>query len=87
MREVKPNLDIFSDQQFAEFRQTLDSEMKHLHSLVLGTTVKQAEPISDEEEECRVSVDATKIDHILCWIRWSICVVCTLPSGASQPFS
>ena len=51
MREVKPELDIFKDQGFSEFRRTLDSEMKRLCSLGLGTTVKQAEPITNEEED------------------------------------
>ena len=51
VREVKPDLDIFKDQGFSEFRRTLDAEMKRLRSLGLGTTVKQAEPITNEEED------------------------------------
>ena len=45
VREVKPDLDVFKDKAFGEFRRTLDAEMKRLRSLGLGTTVKQAEPI------------------------------------------
>ena len=51
VRKVKPDLDIFKDQGFGEFHCTLDAEMKILHSLGLGTTVKQAEPITNEEED------------------------------------
>ena len=54
VREVKPDLDVFKDQAFGEFRRTLDAEMKRLCtlcSLGLGTTVKQAEPITDDEED------------------------------------
>lgn len=51
VHEGKPELDIFQDQSFAQFHKTLDAEMKRLCSLGLGTTVKQAEPISDAEED------------------------------------
>ena len=51
VREVKPDLDIFKDQQFSDFRRTLDAEMKRLRSLGIGTTTKQAEPITDAEEQ------------------------------------
>ena len=51
VREVKPELDIFKDPTFADFRKTLDAEMKRLRSLGHGTRVKQAEPISETEED------------------------------------
>lgn len=51
VREVKPDLDIFKDLQFSEFCRTLDAEMKRLRSLGIGTSTKQAEPITDAEEE------------------------------------
>ena len=44
-------LDLFSDRQFADFRRTIDSEMNHLHSEGIGTTVKRVEPITKQEEE------------------------------------
>lgn len=52
VQEVEPALDLFRDQQLAEFRRTLDSEMKHLRLEGLGTMVKQAERTTNEEEEC-----------------------------------
>ena len=51
VREVKPDLDIFKEPTFADFRKTLDAEMKRLRSLGHGTRVKQAEPISETEED------------------------------------
>ena len=46
-----PSLDIFKDPFFAEFRSTLDAEMKRLQQLGIGSKKKQAEPLTDEEEE------------------------------------
>ena len=42
---------IFQDPSFAEFRSTLDSEMKKIQSLGIGTKKKQAEPLTIDEEE------------------------------------
>ena len=39
-----------SDAIFGNFRLTLDAEMKRLHGLGLGTSTKQAEPITPDEE-------------------------------------
>ena len=39
-----------SDVAFGDFRATLDAEMKRLHGLGLGTTTKQAQPITPDEE-------------------------------------
>ena len=36
---------------FAEFRATLDGEMKRLQSLGIGAKKRQAEPLTEEEEE------------------------------------
>ena len=36
VRELKPDLDIYKDRQFTEFRRTLDAEMKRLRSLGIG---------------------------------------------------
>ena len=51
VREVKPKLDIFREHTFANFRKTLDAEMKRLRTLGHGTHVKQAEPVSDAEKD------------------------------------
>ena len=55
MRHIRlngnPSLDVFNDQDFAQFRQTLDSEMKRLQKLGLGSSRKQAEPLTESEEE------------------------------------
>ena len=47
----KHELDIFRDPAFAKLRATLDSEMKRVQSLGIGTKKRQAEPLTDEEEE------------------------------------
>ena len=39
-----------SNARFGNFRVTLDAEMKRLHGLGLGTSSKQAEPITPNEE-------------------------------------
>ena len=46
-----PTLDIYKDSLFAEFRATLDAEMKRLQRLGIGSKTKQAEPLTEEEEE------------------------------------
>ena len=43
--------DIFKDSSFADFRATLDGEMKRLQSLGIGAKKRQAEPLTEEEEE------------------------------------
>ena len=47
----RPSIDFFKDAEFASFRQTLDAEMKRLKSTGLGSKPKQAEPLSEEDEE------------------------------------
>ena len=44
------DIDIFKDPSFAEFRATLDSEMKKTQSLGIGSKKRQAEPLTLEEE-------------------------------------
>ena len=46
-----PTLDIYKDSVFANLRSTLDAEMKRLRHLGLGSSKKQAEPLTEEEEE------------------------------------
>ena len=47
----KPELDIFKDKELVQFRAVLDSEMKRLQGLGIGTAQRIAEPITFEEEE------------------------------------
>lgn len=47
----RPDVDFFRDIRFSEFRQSLDSEMKRLLSLGIKTKKKQAEVLTEEEEE------------------------------------
>ena len=55
MRHIRwngqPSIDFFKGSEFSEFRASLDSEMKRLQGLGIGTTKKQAEIISEAEEE------------------------------------
>ena len=46
----KPELDIFKDKEFAEFRTVLDSQMKRLQAAGIGSNKKKAEPITVKEE-------------------------------------
>ena len=47
----KPNIDFFKDVEFADFRTSLDAEMKRLQAKGKGSGKKQAEPLTTEEEE------------------------------------
>ena len=47
----RPDIDIFKDSLFADFRATLDGEMKQLQSLGIGAKKRQAESLTEEEEE------------------------------------
>ncbi len=48
---TKPEIDFYKDSEISIFRSSLDAEMKRLQSKGLGSTHKQAEPITPEEEE------------------------------------
>ena len=50
VRDIKPDVNFFTDAAFNGFQKTLDSEMKRLTSLGIGVKKRQAEPISVEEE-------------------------------------
>ena len=43
-----PSMKIFKDEIFAEFRVTLDAEMKRLTAIGLGSKKRQAEPLSED---------------------------------------
>ena len=45
-----PSHDIFKDSAFAEFRSSLNAEMKQLQARGLGSKQRQAEPITEEED-------------------------------------
>ena len=47
----KPGLDFFKDADFDKFRCSLDAEMKRLQSNGVGSKRRQAEPLTEEEEE------------------------------------
>ena len=47
----KPSLDFFKDPEFADFRASIDAEMKRLQAAGLGSKRKQAEPLTREEVE------------------------------------
>ena len=53
MRHVRNSIngvDFFKDPEFAGLRRTLDAEMKRLQSKGLGSTLKQAEPITIDRD-------------------------------------
>ena len=47
----KPSIDFFSDPNFSEFKASLDSEMKRLQQKGAGSQKKQAEILTENEEE------------------------------------
>lgn len=47
----RPFIDPFKDSEFAPFQQKLDTEMKGLKSTGLGSKPKQAEPLTEKDEE------------------------------------
>ena len=47
------HVDFFKDPEFANIQSTLDSEMKRIQPSGIGSRPKQAEIISEEEEELR----------------------------------
>ena len=55
MRHVQgtgqPSIDFFKDPEFADFRGSLDAEMKRLQQLEIGSTKKQAETLTDTKED------------------------------------
>ena len=60
----RPEIDIFKDSNFTDFCATLDGEMKCLQSLGLGTKKRQAEPLTEAEENLLWSSGALG-DHSL----------------------
>ena len=46
-----PSVDFFADIEFIDFRATLDAEMKRLQVKGIGSKKKQAEPLTEQEEE------------------------------------
>ena len=51
MRENGRNIDLFNDPGFASFRASLDAEMKRISGAGIGSKKRQAEIITEEEEE------------------------------------
>ncbi len=51
IRETRPGINIFIESCCDGFRKTLDGQMKRLRSLGHGVVVRQAEPVTTEEEE------------------------------------
>jgi len=47
----QPSIDFFSDSDFVDFKASLDAEMKRLQSEGIGSSKRQAEVLTQEEEE------------------------------------
>ena len=60
----QPNFDFLKDPEFANFRTSLDAEMKRLQQLGVGATKKQAEILTELEEE-------------ILWAGKEVCLVTT----------
>ena len=51
VRATEPSIDFFKDSLFANFRKTLDGEMKRIQQKGIGTHKRQAEVLTEDEEE------------------------------------
>ena len=47
----QPSIDIFSDSDFADFKASLDAEMKRLQREGTGSKTRQSKVLTEEEEE------------------------------------
>ena len=47
----RPGLNVFEDPKFKHFQDCLDAEMKRLTNIGIGSTVKQAEPLREDQEQ------------------------------------
>ncbi len=47
----KPEIDFFKDAEFTSFTSSLNAEMNRLQSMGIGSNHRQAEPLTNEEEE------------------------------------
>ena len=50
-RKNNPAIDVFNDDEFAEFKCCLDSEMKRLQRIGMGSRRRKAEPLTEAEEK------------------------------------
>ena len=46
-----PTIDFFADKEFIDFKNSLNAEMKRLQAKGLGSNKRQAEPITEQEED------------------------------------
>lgn len=47
----KPHIDFFKDEEFADFRASLDAEMKRLQNQGIGSKKQQTKVLTEDEEE------------------------------------
>ena len=67
-----------SDAKFGSFRAVLDAEMKQLHSLGLGSTTKQTQPITPDEEASTGQLgrhSSVSLLNIVYYYKYLVCVV------------
>ena len=76
VREVKPEINIFKDPQYADFQRRLHAEMKRLTSTGLGVKPKRAEPINMSEGSKPKYLEVTQRNPYL--TQWCFAVACTL---------
>ena len=68
----RPELDFFKDPTFSEFRATLDSEMKLIQSAGIGSKRRQAEPLTEKEEELLWSTGQLDTVFFMCGIYFAL---------------
>ena len=51
LRTIGCQVDLFKEDEFADFRASLDADMKHIQGLGVGTKVHKVEVITIDEEE------------------------------------
>ena len=77
---LETDLDILEDPSFAEFRATLDLEMKKVLSLGISSKIMKAKPLRTEEEELLWQAEQLG-DHPPWAPVVTMRMVCTLPVG------
>ena len=79
IRELKPSVNLFVDNEYRFYRQTLDAEMKRLRRDGIGTKHRQPSLLVFRKKSAYGAWDCSVIVHRKsCWIRWCFCVECIL---------
>ena len=66
------SIDFFSDSEFRSFKASLDAEMKRLQSKGIGSLTKQAEVLTETDEELLWAMGDSTPQTLLNTVQWPI---------------